>query len=64
MSQTTDILEALKHGAEITPLEALRDYGCMRLGARIWELKQQGHKIRTDLVEVNGKTVARYRMVA
>jgi hypothetical protein len=46
----------------ITPLEALDLYGCFRLGARIWELKQDGYDIVTDTVEKNGKRFARYRL--
>lgn len=36
----------------ITPLEALDAFGCFRLGARVHELRQAGHSIHTDLIEV------------
>ena len=63
MSQTQQILAHLKSGKSITPLEALNDYGCFRLGARIYELKQDGHTIETDRFETpTGKKVARYRL--
>lgn len=54
----------LRHIRErpITPIEALDVYGCFRLGARIWELKQRGHQIVTERWNTNGKTVARYRL--
>lgn len=50
MTQTTLILDHLKAHHSITPLDALRLYGCMRLGARIWELKRMGHRIRSEIV--------------
>ena len=47
MKQTEKILRHLRDYGSITPLEALQEYGCMRLGARIYDLKQDGHDIRT-----------------
>lgn len=38
-SQTKQILEYLRAGNRITPLEALRIFGTMRLGARIWDIE-------------------------
>jgi hypothetical protein len=32
-------------GNTITPLDALQNYGCFRLAARISDLKNQGHAI-------------------
>jgi hypothetical protein len=62
------ILEHLEKFGSITPLEAQRLYGCMRLGARIWDLKHEGHAIVMELVEVKTKSgnahVARYRLAA
>lgn len=34
----------------ITPLDALADLGVMRLGARIWDLKNAGHQISRRMV--------------
>ena len=45
MTQCDKILRHLKDVGSITPVDALRDYGCMRLGARIWDLKRMGHHI-------------------
>lgn len=53
MTQTDQILSALKAGRHITPLDALREFSCFRLGARIHELKQAGHKIHTARVETD-----------
>ena len=58
--QNDAILELLKKGP-VTPMDALRHAGCMRLGARIWELRQMGHPIgREWYVTASGKKVARY----
>jgi len=60
-SQKQLILEALESGREITPLDALRDYGCFRLGARIHELRGNGYEIKN--IGKGGKH-AKYRMEA
>jgi hypothetical protein len=54
-SQNQRILQALKFGRKLTPMAALRLFGCMRLAARIYELRQQGYTIIADSIEVNGK---------
>lgn len=61
MSQREAILDALEHGETLTPLDALKRFGCFRLGARIWDLKQAGHQIEMRLIETaSGKRVAEY----
>lgn len=63
MSQSDAILDALKHGETLTPLDALRRFGVFRLGARIWDLKQAGYNIEMRLVETpSGKHVASYSL--
>lgn len=62
-SQTEQILEALRQGRELTPLEALREFGCFRLGARIWDLTQAGYEIDSKLVHQNGKHYASYKLI-
>lgn len=37
-TQSNQILEYMRQGNSITPLEALNLFGCMRLGARIYDL--------------------------
>lgn len=49
--------------AHITPLEALTLYGCFRLGARIYELRKEGKKIKTEMIDINGKRVAKYSII-
>lgn len=63
-TQTAQILAHLKTGRSITPLDALEWFGCFRLGARIYDLKQEGHNIVKDMVETDsGKRVASYTLV-
>ena len=62
--QKQQILAHLKTGRSITPIDALDDFQCFRLGARIWDLKQDGHTIHRDMVKVaSGKRVASYTLV-
>jgi hypothetical protein len=63
MSQSSNILAALKAGKHITPLDALRDHGCLRLAARIHDLKEAGHQIVMTRQEVGAnRTVAKYSL--
>jgi len=65
MTQEQQILAALKAGRRITPIDALRDFSCFRLGARIYDLKQSGHSISTTMVETEGGAhVASYSLDA
>ena len=51
----------MRDDAGITSLEALRLYGIGRLAARVYELKQAGHQIKEEMVQVGeGKRVSRY----
>ena len=45
MTQNEMIINHLREYGSITQLEALRDYGCMRLASRISDLKKTGIKI-------------------
>lgn len=64
MGQEDAILKYLQAGHSLTPLEALRMFGSMRLGARIFELKAAGHKIESEpFKDENGKHYARYYMI-
>ena len=63
--QNRKILAYMRKGHSITPLDALRLFGCFRLGARIFDLKQAGHNISREIVKVQrGARVARYSMEA
>ena len=50
-SQEGKILRRLMAGRSITPLEAMRELGCYRLGARIHRLRQKGYNIITTMKE-------------
>ena len=68
MKQKDRILRHLEDQGSITQWEAIRDYGIMRLGARIWDLKHDGHNIVTEReTSVNRygerTAYARYRLV-
>lgn len=68
-SQKEQILAHIEKYGSITPLEAQHFYSCMRLGARIWDLRRDGYDIVSEIVEVptknDGKArVAQYRMEA
>lgn len=68
-NQKEMILEWLEAHGTITPREAEIQFGCMRLGARIWDLRHEGHEIVKEMVIVptrNGGTarVAQYRLAA
>ena len=45
MSQCDKVLEYMRRFGSITQLEAIRDIGCMRLAARIADLRDQGYAI-------------------
>lgn len=62
MTQKEQILHHLTEIGPITPIEALEQYGCFRLGARIADLKKEGVAIRTDIVARNGKRFAQYSL--
>lgn len=63
-TQRDQILKHLMACNPITPLEALHHFKCMRLGARIWELKQPkygSHPITRRMKTMSsGKIVAEY----
>lgn len=66
-TQRDEILNALKRGRLLTPMDALRTWGCSRLAARVAELREAGYPIRTKLVAMptaHGHTarVAVYRL--
>lgn len=67
MTQNERILNHLRECGSITPLDALKEYGCMRLGARIYDLKRAGYQIESRIESRknrNGErvTYARYSL--
>ena len=67
MTQKEKILEYIREHGSITPLDAMREFGCMRLASRVTDLKHAGYNIISKL-EVsknrNGEAVryARYTL--
>lgn len=68
-SQKVKIYEFMRDHGSITPRDALIHCGCMRLGARIWELiHEDGIPIKMKLVKVQNADgtfahVAEYSLV-
>ena len=50
MTQAEMILDYLRGHGSISQLEAAQELGCWRLGARIWDLRHEGHDIRREMV--------------
>jgi hypothetical protein len=63
LKQSTQILIHLRQHGDITPLEALGQYRCFRLAARINDLRKDGYRIITEAQRGDGKRWARYRLV-
>jgi hypothetical protein len=66
-SQNKRIKNYLESGRTLTPLDALYQFSCFRLGARINDLKREGMNIETEIIEIMSdgkkKHVAKYRLV-
>lgn len=62
MSMKNQIRRRLEAGDKISPLTALRDFGCMRLAAVVHELRREGLEIVTDTRTQRGKQFAVYRL--
>lgn len=61
LSQTEGIKRFLQAGRRITPLEALHRFNCLRLGARISDLRHiHNMPIKTNIKKVGKKYVAEY----
>lgn len=63
MTDNQAVLRLLRARGEsgLTPLDALREVGTFRLGARIWDLRESGHLIETEWIRTpSGSRVARY----
>ena len=60
INQEDLILNNVLNKGQITHLEALDLYSCFRLGARIYDLRQQDYIIGTRLVSDGKKKYAEY----
>ena len=62
-TQLDQILFALQMGDELTPMGALNRFGCFRLAAQVFKLKEAGHNIQTTMKTVNGHSFASYKLI-
>ena len=62
-TQSDAILAYLQEHGSITPMDALRVCGCMRLAARIQDLEEAGHVFTVEMEGAGGKRWARYTLV-
>ena len=61
MTQVEAVILHLKTVGPIDPMTALRQYGVMRLAARVQDLRDAGMRIKTIMVYApNGKRYATY----
>lgn len=51
LTQTERVLKYMKDFGGITPIDAMKDLGVMRLGARIYDLEKEGVRIIHETVE-------------
>lgn len=54
------VLSHLKRYGRITPINALHKYGCYRLSSVIHRLRQDGHKITTEIDSAQKYAIYRY----
>jgi hypothetical protein len=60
-TQLAHLFAWLSVGRSITALQALEEFGCARLAARIHNLRSQGYGIADEFIETNtGKRVKQY----
>lgn len=69
MTQCEQVLRHMREHGSISTIEAFFDYGITRLSARIWELRNDGYEIETDMVKVKSekgavKSYARYKITS
>lgn len=63
MSKETDILKHMQKHKTIDPITAMKKYGCMRLAARIFDLRAKGHDIKPHSVTRDRATYAVYELL-
>ncbi len=59
-TQTKWVHAQLIAGRRLTALDALKECGCLRLAARIGELRALGYPIESKIVQRHSKRVAEY----
>jgi hypothetical protein len=61
-TQKEQIKKYLLSRKTITPIQALNKFGCFRLAAVIYKLKNEGLKIVTEMEYNKNKQYAKYRL--
>lgn len=66
-TQCERVLRYMRDFGSINPVQAMHDLGVMRLGARIFDLKRDGHKIGRRMVAAKNRyneavSYAEYRL--
>ena len=56
LTQKDKIIAYIHKYGSITPLDALREFGCMRLATRVFELKEDGYRIKTVMEKTKNKS--------
>ena len=49
VNQCDKILAYIREHGSITPLDALREFGCMRLASRMSDLKRRGYSVKSKM---------------
>lgn len=61
-TQKEQIKKYLLSRKTITPIQALNKFGCFRLAAVVYKLKNEGLKIVTEMEYSKNKQYAKYRL--
>jgi hypothetical protein len=59
-SQNKRISEWFQLGFSLTPAEGWSRFGCLRLAARVKEIRNNGLDVKTEMITENGKRFANY----
>ena len=62
LTQTQAIQKYMEDGNSITALDALEKFGCLRLAARIHNIRQNGINVVKEMIGKRGKSYASYRV--
>ena len=49
MTQCDRILQYIEENGSITQLDALREFGCMRLASRMCDIKKMGYHVKKEM---------------
>ena len=64
ITQNQQIEKHLKSGKSITAMDALVMFRCLNLKGRIYELRQSGMNIKTDMITTTtGKRIGKYSLI-